>query len=89
MDAQLDQRLQAILDAAETAAINAGGEVDILPIRNEIEDAEDRLAGIVRERNESLGYRLDSLQEAIERLHQRVDAIGHTVEAIQMEMPEG
>lgn len=88
MDAELDQRLQAILEAAEMAAVSAGGEIDILPIRNEIEDAEQRLAEFIRGNFEALNDRLASNRDTIERLRERVDGIAGTVEAIQAELPE-
>lgn len=71
------------------AAVNAGAEVDILPIRNEIEDAEERLATFIRETYDGLADRLASNREAIQRLQDRVDQIAETVEAIQAELPAG
>lgn len=88
MDDQLESRLQSIEEAAEAAAVNAGAEIDILPIRNEIEDAEDRLATFIRETSEALADRLESNRQAIQRLHERVDQVAETVEAIQTELPE-
>lgn len=88
MDDQLDRRLQAILDAAESAAANAG-EVDILSIRNELEDAEERLSTFIRETYDALADRIESNQDAIQRLQERLDEIAGMVEAIQSEMPAG
>lgn len=87
MDDLLDRRLQAIQDTAETAAVNAGGEVDLLPIRNELEDVEDRLAGFIRENSESLATRIESVSEVVQRLQERLDEIVGMVETIQSEMP--
>jgi predicted nuclease with TOPRIM domain len=87
MDDQLDQRLRAILESAEAAAVNAGADVDILPIRNEIEDMEGRLAEFIRETHEVLVDRLESNREAIRNLQERLDEIAGTVEAIQSELP--
>lgn len=88
MDPRLDQRLQEILENAEAAAVGAGGEVDILPIRNEIEDMENRLGEFIRENFEVLLDRVASNREAIQRLQDRVNEVARTVEAIQFEMPE-
>lgn len=85
MDDQLNRRLQEILEAAEAVDV----EIDILPIRNEIEDAENRLAGFVRENRESLSIQIESLSEAVHRLHERLDGIAGTVEAMQAELPSG
>ena len=87
MDAHLDSRLQAILDAAETAAIHAGGDIDILPIRNEIEDAENRLAEHTRELHDSLADQVASNRQAIQRLQSSVDELAEAVESLRAELP--
>lgn len=86
MDGQLDHRLREILEAAEAAA---GVEVDWLPIRNEIEATEERLSEQIDENYDRLARRLESHQEAISDLRERVDAIAGTVETILAEIPPG
>ncbi len=88
MDQDLRRLLEEIKELAEAAVVGAGSEIDILPIRNEIEDAENRLAGFVRENSESLTMRVESVDESVQRLHERVNEIAGTVEAIQAELPD-
>lgn len=87
MDDQLDLRLQAILSAAESAAVEAGDKLDILDVRNEIEAAEDRLAGLINEAHDGLASRIESVAEALRDLQHRVDEISGAVDAIQAELP--
>jgi gas vesicle protein len=87
MDDQLDSRLQAIQEAAEAAAVSVGSELDILPIRNEIEDMENRLSEFIGGNFDTVMDRLASNREAIQRLQDRVDEIADTVTAIQAELP--
>ena len=88
MDQDLRRLLEEIKELVEAAVVEAGGEIDILPVRNELEDVEDRLAGFVRENRESLSMQIGSLSEAVQRLHERLNEIAGTVEAIQAELPD-
>lgn len=88
MDQELDKRLREIEDQLGAVALEVGGDIDFLPIRNELEDAEERLAGFIRENSETLAVRIESVSEAVRRLHERVDEIAGTVEAIQTELPD-
>lgn len=87
MDDQLELRLREIQEAAESAAVNASSEFDILPIRNEIEDAEERLSKFMGEIYDALTGRLESNRKAIQRLQNRIDEVAQIVEMIQAEMP--
>lgn len=88
MDPLLDQRLQAILDAAEAAAANSfSSDIDILPIRNEIEDMEERLSVFIRENFDALADRIESNRAAIDRLQERLNEVAGAVDVIQAEIP--
>lgn len=87
MDEELNRRLREIEDLAGAAASEAGGGLDVLEVRNELEDVENRLAEFIRETGESLVVRIEANTEAIQRLHQRLDEIASMVEVVQAEMP--
>jgi archaellum component FlaC len=87
MDEELDRRLREIEDLAGMAASEAGGGLDVLEMRNELEDVENRLAEFIRETGEGLAVRIEANTEAIQRLHQRLDEIASMVEVVQAELP--
>lgn len=87
MDEELDKRLREIEDLAGAAASEVGGGLDLLDVRNELEEVEGRLAEFIRETSENLAGRVEANAEAIQRLHQGLDEIASMVEVIQTELP--
>lgn len=90
MNEELERLLRETHDLASIAAMEAGGGLEILDVRRELEDVEDRLASAVRDAHDEVG-RVAALVEvnasAIQRVQERIDDIAGTVEAIQSELP--
>jgi predicted nucleic acid-binding Zn-ribbon protein len=86
-DSELRRRLQEIEDLAGSAALNAD-EFDILPVRTEIEDAEERLSTFMRELREAVLNGVEANRAAIQDLHSRVDELANSVDSMRMELPD-
>jgi methyl-accepting chemotaxis protein len=90
MDEDIAKRLQEIEDLIGSVALDAGDGIDVLDLRNELEDVERRLASMIEDTHEALSQladRIESNAGAVQRLRDRLEEIAGTVDAIYSDMP--